>query len=132
MFVIHSSIWDIPGHILVGLFGDGEDVWVETAHILARVSLDGVNIVDGEILIGINGHQHDTAISVNGVLIDEANGQIVQDGGLVQIRQSREIIFTDQNVRIAQRRESGLFEGHRFFLRVRRKGGMGKVRDEIL
>ena len=46
---------------------------VEAAHILAHVSLDGVDIVDGEILVRVDGDQHDSAIRVDGVLIDESD-----------------------------------------------------------
>ena len=62
-----------PRHILVRFLGDGEDMRVEAAHILAHVSLDGVHIVDGEILIRIDGDKHDSTIRVDGVLIDESD-----------------------------------------------------------
>ena len=91
---------------------------VEAAHILAHVSLDGVHIVDGEILIRIDGDKHDSTIRVDGVLIDESDWQVVQHGRLVQVRQSREIIFPDQNVRIAQRRKRRVFQRNRLFLGI--------------
>ena len=102
---------------------------VEAAHVLARVSLDGVDIVDGEILVGVDGDQHDATVGVDGVLMDESHGQVVQDGRLVQVRQSREIIFPDQNVRIAQRRKRRVFQRNRLFLGIGGRRSEGLVID---
>ena len=66
---------------------------VQTAHILAHVGLNGIGVVDGQVMIRIDGDENDAAVRVDRVLVDEADRQIVQDRRLVEIRQRRQIVL---------------------------------------
>lgn len=49
-----------PGHLLVGFLRHGEDVRVHIAHVLAAVRVDDILFVDRQLLVGIDGNEHDT------------------------------------------------------------------------
>ena len=50
----------LPGHFLECLLGDGEDVGVHGAHVLAAVCLDDVIAVDVQRLVRVDRNQHNT------------------------------------------------------------------------
>lgn len=51
---------DRPDHHAVGFLRHGEDVRFHVSHVLATVGVDDFLSVYGQLVIGVNGHQHDT------------------------------------------------------------------------
>ena len=54
-------------------------MWVHGGHVLATVGTDRVIVVDGQLLVGVDGHKHDTCRAQGGLV----QGGLEQ-GGLVQ------------------------------------------------
>ena len=52
-------------HALVGSVSDGEDVWRHLVPPLAEVDLDGRGGVDGEPLVGVDGHTEEPGVGVD-------------------------------------------------------------------
>ena len=48
----------LPGHLLVRLLRHREYVGVHVPHVLPTVRVDHLLAVDGQLLIGVDGHQH--------------------------------------------------------------------------
>ena len=48
-----------PGHFPEGLLSHSEDVGVHGPHVLPPVGIDDILTVQGQLLIGVDCHQHD-------------------------------------------------------------------------
>lgn len=51
---------DKPGHLLVSFLCYSEDMWVHVAHVLTAVGVDDICSIDGQRLVRVNGHKHDS------------------------------------------------------------------------
>lgn len=52
-------------HVEVTVVGDGEDVWRHLSDLLVGVQADLVGRVDGQQLVGIDGHQDGTSVRLS-------------------------------------------------------------------
>lgn len=62
-----SGMEHTPGHEFECLLGHGKDMWVHGTHVLAAVHLYEFIAVDGELLVGVDGHQNDPTVRVDTV-----------------------------------------------------------------
>ena len=65
-------------HLLEGLLGNGEYVRVHVLHVAPVVRLDHLVAVDGQLLVRIDGDEHDATVCVDLVAVEEAHLQVVQ------------------------------------------------------
>lgn len=91
-------------------------------YVVLHQSLSEKNILtiyDWKIMVRIDGNQDNAAIRINILVSTKSNLKIIEYGGFVQIGQRREIIFSDQYFRIAQKRQIRFgFDRYRFLFIV--------------
>ena len=55
----------VPLHVEVTVVGDGKDVWRHFTNLLVGVEADLVGCVDGQQLVGIDGHQDGAGVRLH-------------------------------------------------------------------
>lgn len=67
-----------------------------------------------------------TTVRVDVVRLKEADLEVVQDGRLVQVAESREVIFSHQDVRVPQEGKRVAVSTHRVLQRLRQRDRRGQ------
>ncbi len=91
-------------HFLKGLLRHGKYMRIHVLHVTSIVHLYYLIAVNGQLFVGIYGDENDATVGVNLIAIEKAHFQIVQHFGLVEVAQCGQIVLTNQNVGIAERR----------------------------
>lgn len=58
--------------------------------------------IEGQLLVGVQRHQHDAAVGVDEVGLDEAHAEAVQHCGLMEVAEGRQVVLPHQDVRVPQ------------------------------
>ncbi|KAI3483202.1 hypothetical protein L1887_53982 [Cichorium endivia] len=92
----------VADHAAVGIFCDGEEMWLELALASSGVGLDDLGAVEAEAVERVDGDEDDAGVGVDdalGVSVEDG----VKDGGLVEVTEVGEVVGGLEERWVAQR-----------------------------